>query len=57
MKIVIVGASGTMGSFLSDAFEKEHEVIRADRNSADAQVDITSPASIEEMYKAAGIER
>lgn len=54
MKIVIVGASGTMGSFLSDAFEKEHEVIRADRNSADTQVDITSPASIEEMYKAIG---
>lgn len=54
MKIVIVGASGTMGTFLSNAFEKEHEVIRADRNNPDVQVDITSPVSIEEMYKKIG---
>ncbi len=39
MKIVIVGASGTMGTYLSNAFEKEHEVIRADRDSADVKVD------------------
>lgn len=54
MKIVIVGASGTMGTYLSKAFEKEHEVIRADRNSSDVQVDITSPAAIEKMYKEIG---
>lgn len=54
MKIIIVGASGTMGSFLSNAFEKEHDVIRADRNSAGVQVDITSPEAIENMYKKAG---
>ncbi|HEV8514634.1 MAG TPA: short chain dehydrogenase [Cyclobacteriaceae bacterium] len=51
MKIIIVGASGTMGSFLSSAFEKEHEVVRADRHGVDVQVDITSPESIENMYK------
>src|SRR5690242_12087722 len=54
MKIVIVGASGTMGSFLSKAFQKDHEIIRADRNSPDIRVDITSPGSIENMYKAIG---
>jgi len=54
MKIIIVGASGTMGSFLSNAFEKEHEVIRADRNSPDVQVDITSPDAIENMFKKVG---
>jgi NAD(P)-dependent dehydrogenase (short-subunit alcohol dehydrogenase family) len=54
MKIVIVGASGTMGSHLSKAFEKEHEVIRADRNSPEIQVDITSPGAIEKMYKEVG---
>jgi len=54
MKIVIVGASGTMGSFLSKAFEQEHEVIRADRNSSEVRVDITSPESIEQMYKTIG---
>lgn len=54
MKIIIVGASGTMGTFLSNSFEKEHDVIRADRKSKDVQVDITSPASIENMYQAIG---
>jgi dTDP-4-dehydrorhamnose reductase len=37
MKIVIVGASGTMGTYLSNAFEKEHEVVRADRNNSDVR--------------------
>src|SRR3982751_6309965 len=54
MKIVIVGASGTMGSFLSNAFQKEHEIIKADRNNPDVRVDITSPESIENMYNAIG---
>lgn len=54
MKIIIVGASGTMGSYLSNAFEKEHNVVRADRNSKDVQVDITSPEAIENMYKKVG---
>lgn len=54
MKIIIVGASGTMGRYLSDALEKEHEIIRADRNSAGIRVDITSPEAIENMYKKAG---
>lgn len=54
MKIIIVGASGTMGTYLFDAFEKEHEIIRADRNSPDIQVDITSPESIENMYQKLG---
>lgn len=54
MKIVIVGASGTMGSYLSNAFEKEHEVIRAGRTGADVKVDITSSESIEAMYQQIG---
>ncbi|AEV99591.1 short chain dehydrogenase [Niastella koreensis] len=54
MKIIIVGASGTMGSYLANALEKEHSIIRADRKSKDVQVDITSPASIENMYKTVG---
>ncbi len=54
MKIVIVGASGTMGSYLSNAFEKEHEVIRAGRTGSDVKVDITSSESIEAMYQQIG---
>ncbi|HEY8896459.1 MAG TPA: short chain dehydrogenase [Niastella sp.] len=54
MRIVIVGATGTMGSYLAKAFEKEHEVVKAGRKSENIQVDITSPESIETMYKKLG---
>jgi NAD(P)-dependent dehydrogenase (short-subunit alcohol dehydrogenase family) len=54
MKIIIVGASGTMGKHLSASFEKENEVVRAATKEGDLIVDITSPASIENMYKEAG---
>ena len=54
MKIVIVGASGTMGTYLSNAFEKDHEVIRTDRSNADFPLDITSTESIENMFRKVG---
>ncbi len=54
MKIIIVGASGTMGKHLTSAFEKEHEVITAATTGSDLQVDITSIESIENMFKKVG---
>lgn len=54
MKIVIVGASGTMGTYLSKAFENEHEVVKVDHKEGDMTVDITSPEDIEKMYKQIG---
>ena len=54
MKIIIVGASGTMGKYLTGAFEKEHEVITAASKDCDVQVNITSTESIENMYKQVG---
>jgi NAD(P)-dependent dehydrogenase (short-subunit alcohol dehydrogenase family) len=54
MKIIIVGASGTMGKHLVSAFEKEHQVVTASSRGCDIQVDITSTASIESMYQQAG---
>ncbi len=54
MKIIIVGATGTMGQHLSNAFEKENEVIKAASKGGDIQVDITSAESIENMYRQVG---
>jgi len=54
MRIIIVGASGTMGKYLKQAFEKEHQVITAATAGCNLKVDITSAASIESMYKEAG---
>lgn len=51
MKIVIVGASGTIGKQIVSAFEKEHEIISVGSKSGDLQADITDPASIENMFR------
>lgn len=42
MKIIIVGASGTMGKHLTNAFAKEHEVVTAATDGCEVKVDITS---------------
>jgi len=54
MRIIIVGASGTMGKYLTSAFEKEHEIVRVGSKSGDVQVDITSPEEIENFFKQVG---
>lgn len=54
MKIIIVGATGTMGTYLSSAFEKEHEIIRVASQGGDFQVDITSAEEIEKFFEAVG---
>ena len=54
MRIIIVGASGTMGTYLTGAFEKEHRIIKVSTTGGDIPADITSPESIEQMYKKAG---
>jgi len=54
MKIIIVGASGTMGSYLADSFGRDHEIVRVGSKSGDILADITSPDSITKMYKQAG---
>jgi NAD(P)-dependent dehydrogenase (short-subunit alcohol dehydrogenase family) len=54
MKIIIVGATGTMGSYLANVLEKEHEVVRVGSKSGDVQADITSTESIENMFQQVG---
>lgn len=54
MKILIIGATGAIGSAVVNELSSEHEMITAGRNNADIFVDITSPESITSMYQAAG---
>lgn len=54
MKIIIVGATGTMGKHLVSALEKENEVIKVGSEGGDVQVDFTSIESIENMFKQVG---
>ncbi len=54
MKIIIVGATGTIGQKLYNEFSGRHEIIKASLNKGDVKVDITSTQSIEQMYKQIG---
>jgi NAD(P)-dependent dehydrogenase (short-subunit alcohol dehydrogenase family) len=51
MRILVVGASGTIGRPLCAALETHHEVIAAGRSGRDVAVDIRSAQSIERMYE------
>ena len=51
MKILLVGANGTIGSAVVNELGGRHEIIKAGRKSGDVTVDITSSSSIREMYK------
>ena len=54
MKIIIVGATGTIGKHITAALEKDHDVIKAGSKSGDLQVDISSPDSIRRFYEQTG---
>ncbi|SNZ14714.1 NAD(P)-dependent dehydrogenase, short-chain alcohol dehydrogenase family [Terribacillus aidingensis] len=51
MKIIVIGATGTIGSNIVRKLEEQHEVIRVGSKSGDYQLDLTSPEEIEKMYK------
>ena len=54
MKILVIGASGLIGHAVADNLAKDHQVIRASRNSGDIHVDITSMASVKAMFEQTG---
>lgn len=54
MKIVVVGASGTIGKFVVAALQPRHEVIKVGSKSGDLQADIKDAASIRAMFDKAG---
>jgi NAD(P)-dependent dehydrogenase (short-subunit alcohol dehydrogenase family) len=54
MKILIIGASGTIGQAIVKELESRHELIRASKSRGEVRVDITDPRSIRAMYERAG---
>jgi NAD(P)-dependent dehydrogenase (short-subunit alcohol dehydrogenase family) len=54
MRIIVIGAAGTIGQALVKELASRHEIISAGRNSGDIQVDLTDAASIEKMYQQVG---
>ncbi|HJF21885.1 MAG TPA: NAD-dependent epimerase/dehydratase family protein, partial [Mammaliicoccus lentus] len=52
MKIILVGAHGTIGSaVVTELEENGHEVIKVGRNSGDYQMDMTNVEDIKLMFQ------
>ena len=54
MKIVVIGASGTVGRAVTAELSRQHEVIRVGRSQGDHQVDITSQQSVQALFEKIG---
>jgi len=54
MKIIIIGATGTIGKHVTKALQKDHQIITAGSRSGDLRVNISDPDSIKAMYEQAG---
>lgn len=54
MKIIVIGASGTIGRAVSEELSQRHDVIRVGRTRGDYQVDITSQESVEALFAQTG---
>ena len=54
MKIIVIGASGTVGHAVAQELNQRHEVIRVGRTQGDYQVDITSQQSVQSLFEKIG---
>jgi NAD(P)-dependent dehydrogenase (short-subunit alcohol dehydrogenase family) len=54
MKILVVGASGTMGKAVVDELKQRHEVVTASRTRGDHKVDLTDLRSIRTLFEQVG---
>jgi NAD(P)-dependent dehydrogenase (short-subunit alcohol dehydrogenase family) len=54
MKILIIGAGGTIGRAVAAELEPRHELVLAGRSSGDVHLDLADEASIRAMYRKVG---
>lgn len=54
MRVLVVGATGTIGKPLVEQLKGKHEVVTAGRNHGDFKVDISDPNSIRDLFKHTG---
>ena len=54
MKIMVIGATGTIGKAVAERLGKENEVIAVGYSDGDLQVDLGSSLSIEELFEKSG---
>ena len=54
MKVLIVGAHGTLGKAVAAELGTRHDIVGASRSSGDVRVDLRDGASVEAMFRAVG---
>jgi NAD(P)-dependent dehydrogenase (short-subunit alcohol dehydrogenase family) len=54
MRILLVGATGTIGKAVAAALQGRHELVLASRHKAHEKVDISDPSSIRSLYERVG---
>ncbi|PIJ50822.1 short chain dehydrogenase [Erwinia sp. OLTSP20] len=54
MKIMVIGASGTVGKGIVENLQSDHEIIAVGRHSGDLQVDLTDSHSIQQLFSRSG---
>ncbi len=54
MRILLIGASGTIGRAVAAALEARHELVLASREKSHEQVDIADPHSVRALYRRVG---
>lgn len=54
MRVIVIGATGTIGKAVVEALADRHEIVPAGRRSGDHPVDISAKESIERFFAAVG---
>jgi NAD(P)-dependent dehydrogenase (short-subunit alcohol dehydrogenase family) len=54
MRILLIGATGTIGNAIAQALSGRHEVIQASLHKSQESVDITKPQSIRDLFSRVG---
>ncbi|MFZ0612798.1 MAG: short chain dehydrogenase [Desulfobacterales bacterium] len=54
MKIIVVGATGTIGKSVVAALSGRHEIVEVAHSSGEVRVDLADPGSIKKMFGAVG---
>jgi NAD(P)-dependent dehydrogenase (short-subunit alcohol dehydrogenase family) len=54
MRILLIGATGTIGKAIAAALSPRHDVLRASRQQAPLHVDVADPTSIRALYAKVG---
>jgi len=54
MRVIVVGATGTIGKAVAKLLSAEHEVVKVASKSGDFRADITDKGSLEKLFKETG---